>query len=110
VAPPAVIECSLAGLVPSLHEIVVYIGSSRPAHFDVKIMAMPFVVAGRSHRPGRQVDAADKCHFRPLARVDQPTLLVLEIGAVCSIPASAETRTPRPEQIAIGWRAREGPA
>jgi hypothetical protein len=35
---------------------------------------------------------------------------MLEIGSVCSIPASAETRTPRSEQIAIGWGPRESAA
>ena len=85
------------GLIPSLHEIVMYVGGSGPSHLDVNVMAMPFAVAGRSQSLGGQVDAADKCHFGRLARIDQPTLLMLEIRSVCSIPASAETRTPRSE-------------
>jgi hypothetical protein len=47
------------GLIPSLHEIVMYVGGGRPSHFDVNIMAMPFAVAGRSQSLGGQVDTAD---------------------------------------------------
>jgi hypothetical protein len=63
VTPSAVVGSPLAGLVPSLDEIVVHVGGCRPAHLDIDIVAVPLTVTGRPDSPSSEVDPADECHL-----------------------------------------------
>ena len=44
-----------------------------------------------------------------LPRIDQPTLLMLDIMSICSIPASAKTGASPAQHVAVGRRPGKGP-
>ena len=101
-APDAIIGHTLAGLVPSLNEVVVNVGCRRPSHFNVKVVVLPLSdVPGHNNRMRVEVDPSDECRFSCLAGVYQPALLVLAIPSMRAIPSDVKARAARAEHVAL---------
>ena len=93
VAPSAVGQVALAGLVPALDEMVVDVGGSGPGQFDIGIVTSAGVMAGRSERPRGKVDPADKGDLRGMSGIDEPAFLMVQIRPVGAVPPRPEPRT-----------------
>src|ERR1700691_1901705 len=65
-------------------------------------------VAGGDDRAGVEVYPSDEGDFARLAGVDDPTLLVLAVGAVRAVPPDAETTTALGQHLTMIGRAPEG--
>ena len=91
------IERAFTCLIPALGEAVVYVGRCRAADFDIGIVPVSFRMTRCADCLRGKVDPSDERHFRGLSRVDQPTLLVMEVMPMCAIPANTERRSSGPE-------------
>jgi hypothetical protein len=117
IGPDAVLPRLLAGLVPSLHEVVVHVAGGGAAHLEVQVVDVAVAVvmqvpvsyrrmAGRDHRAVVEIDAADEGDLARLAGVDQPALLVMtEAGQV--VPTGEEAGASRREPRTLVAGARE---
>jgi hypothetical protein len=89
-APPPVVESTLARLVPALNEVVVHIGGCWPDNLDVGVVSMALGVTRCPCRPRGEIYPADERDLGRLTRIDEPTLLVMEVVPVRAIPTSPE--------------------
>ena len=82
-----------AGLVPALHEVVVDVCDCRTADFEIHIVIVfSATMAGRDHRMGIEIDAADKRTGRFQSSVHEPEFLMLTESRMRAIPANADVR------------------
>src|SRR5262245_46321216 len=108
VSPRAIIGSSLTCFVPSLHEVVMYVGPRWSGDLHVGIVDAPTaLMTGRDHGARVDIDPAYKNSLRWLARIDQPAFLMLAKGSMRPVPADAEPGLTVLQKILVGLHARK---
>src|SRR5476649_175228 len=97
----------LAGLVPSLHEIVMHVGGGRARDLDIDVVTLPLTHVSRFNDCKSWIDPADKSRLRRPPSVDQPAFLMMTIGERSSVPSCKKTRAACGKQIEVRARAGE---
>src|SRR5262249_49810864 len=107
--PAGSVRCkALAGFVPALSEVVVYVGDCGAREVDIHVVVLAFAgMAGARQRMGIEVEAADEGALSVLAGVDHPALLMLAIAGRCAVPAHAEIGMVRAQLLQVLARAPE---
>src|SRR5687768_12779006 len=92
-SPTTVRFVPFAGLVPTLHKVVVNVCDCRTADLEIYVMIVfSTMMAGGNHRAGIEIDATDKRTGRFQPNVNEPEFLMLTESRVCAVPANADLR------------------